>query len=123
MSGKVNGFAHFEICTCGKHGRIVFPDGRTGGEIASKEEFDYVLQYVMLVDKFQGVDIFPNGKLQHISDEVRTSTLPATNAEVSDYFKKLLNTWNQGKLHQPNLNPVDFHKVADKLWDYDAFDS
>lgn len=121
MTQKNDGLAHFQICRCGHHGRIVFPDGRTGGEIASKEESNYLLQYAMLVDKFQSVDIFPNGKIQHIQDEIDSTSLPASDGLVSDYFRKQINTWNTGKLHQPSLNPEDFHKVMNSLWDYNAF--
>lgn len=121
-----NGLAHFEVCgECGKHGRIVFPDGRTGGEIGYKSEAGIVLQYAMLVDKFQNVDIFPERKLQHVLDEIQASTLTVSEpeGEVGWYFRKQLNTWNTAKLHQPNLNPADFHKVMTRLYDYRVFDN
>lgn len=114
--------AHFQMCRCGQHGRIVFPDGRTGGEIASKEEIAAVLQYVMLVDKFQRIEIFPAGELRYIMSEVDSSTLVASNEQVSEYFRKEINTWNTAKLHQPALNPDDFHVVMEKLWSYSAND-
>lgn len=122
MTQKNDGLAHFEVCSCGQHGRIVFPDGRTGGEIASKTESIYLLQYVMLVDKFQSVDIFPNGKLRQIENEIEASSLPATEGQVGDYFRKQINTWNTGKLHQPSIDPADFHKVMDRLYNYNAFE-
>lgn len=118
MATMNDGIAHFQICSCGCHGRIVFPDGRTGGEIASKEESIYLLQYAMLVDRFQSVDIFPNGKLQHIQEEIDVSSLPDSDDAVSNYFRKQINTWNTAKLHQPSINPGDFHKVMDALWGY-----
>src|SRR3989344_5983055 len=122
MAERNDGLAHFEVCSCGHHGRIVFPDGRTGGEIASKEESEYLLQYAMLVDKFQSVDIFPQRKLTQIQDEIEASTLVASKGQVGDYFRKQINTWNTGKLHQSNLNPGDFHKVMDRLYNYNAFE-
>ncbi len=104
----LDGLAHFEICSCGQHGRVVFPDGRTGGEMASKEESIYLLQYAMLVDKFQGVDIFPEGKLGQIEAEIEASAIPASKKLAGEYFRKQINTWNTSKLHQPNFNPADF---------------
>lgn len=118
-----DGLAHFEVCSCGKHGRIVFPDSRTGGEMASKNGAMVLLQYAMLVDKFQGVNIFPQGKLNHIADEIDASTLAdSLDDEVDGYFAKQINTWNTGKLHQPSINPADFHKVMDRLYNYNAFE-
>lgn len=122
MAQKNEELAHFEVCSCGQHGRIVFPDGRVGGEIASKEESSHLLQYAMLVDKFQSVDIFPEGKLQHIADEIEASSLPDSQEQVSDYSRKQINTWNTGKLHQPSINPADFHKVMEGLYHYNAFE-
>ena len=122
MVQRDDGLAHFEVCSCGQHGRIVFPDGRTGGEIASKEEAPVLLQYAMLVDRFQGVDIFPQGKLNHILDEIDASMLPLKE-EDNPYFRKQINTWNTGKLHQPSINPIDLHKVMDRLYNYNAFET
>ena len=117
-----DGLAHFQVCDCSEHEKIVFPDGRAGGEIASKENAPVVLQYVVLVDKFQRVDIFPERKVQHIMDEIEASTLPDKNSEVGAHTEKAIRTWNTAKAHQPNLNPADFHKVEDQWWHYRAYD-
>ncbi len=119
-SAQNDRLAHFRVCECGQHGRIVFPDGRTGGEITSKEQSISVLQYSELVHVYQGLKIFPDEKTGHIQDEIFASTIPSADAMVSDHFRKVANTWNTAKLHQPGLNPEDFHKVADRLWHYDA---
>ena len=112
---------HFQICKCGSHGRIVFHDGRTGGEIMDKDSMDTVLQYTALVHNFQKSDIFPKGtKLNDLFNEIRASTLQQKNN--NPYFEKQINTWNTAKLHQPALNPEDFHKVMDRLYNYNAFD-
>ncbi len=115
-----NGMAHFQLCDCGKHGRVVFPDGRMGGEIASKEEADWSLQYAALVGDFQVVRIFSNYELGCLQAEIRASSLPTSTKEVSENFRMVLDTWNWGKLHQPKLDPVDFHKVQERLWSYRA---
>ena len=122
MAKQNDGLVHFEVCACGKHGRIVFPDGRTGGEISSKLESEQVLQYITLVERFTGTDIFPEiqpqAGLRYLQEEIEASSIRENEEDVSDYEKKELNTWNTAKLHQPNLNPADFHKVMERLWDY-----
>ena len=118
MPEKSNELAHFQVCSCGKHGRVVFTDGRTGGEIASKQESAYLLQYVMLVDGFQSINIFPARGLRQIEAEIEGSTLALLEEQVNVYFRKEINTWNTAKLHQHKLNPADFHTVMDKLWHY-----
>ncbi len=112
---------HFQICGCGKHGRVVFPDGRTGGEFASQAQGRLWMEYAALVDAFQNVDIFPEGKLQHLFEEIQISPLP-DQIEPDAYILKVVDTWNAAKLHQPSLNPVNFHHVMDRLWDYNAFE-
>ncbi len=113
---KPTGSAHFQLCDCGKHGRVVFPDGRTGGEVASKEDAVRYLQYAVLVGFYQTIDTILNYELADLKDELEASSLPASANEVSEYLEKTLNTWNWGKLHQPKLDPADFHKVQEKLW-------
>ena len=113
---KPTGLVHFQLCDCGKHGRVVFPDGRTGGEVASKEDAVRYLQYAILVGFYQTIGTISNYELADLKDELEASSLPASANEVSEYFQKTLDTWNWGKLHQPKLDPADFHKVQEKLW-------
>lgn len=84
--------AHFQVCKCGSHGRIVFPDGRTGGEIISKEDAEVVLQYVGLVHKFQSVDIFPGTGLSNLYDEINASTLPEKTEVHTEHMQKVFKT-------------------------------
>ena len=119
---KNDGLAHFILCSCEQHGRIVFPDGRTSGEIGFKDEADLIMHYASLVNKFQSVDIFPEGKLLHISDEIEESKLPKTRTPTYNYVGKEIDTWNAAKLLQSSLDPESYHIVMDKLWHYRAYD-
>lgn len=117
-----NTLPHFQLCCCGKHGRVVFPDGRTSGEMFSKKEALIALQYASLVGGFQGVDIFPDGAEAVLVEEIEKSSLPKSKSHVTDHTKKVFLTWNTAKLFQPSLNPDDFHEVDTKLWHYRAGD-
>lgn len=116
-----DGLAHFVLCSCGQHGRIVFPDGRTGGEIASKSNALTYMHYSALVHNNQKENIFSKDELNKILKEMETSALP--DEVESGYFTLQINTWNSAKLSQPTLDPADFHKVMDALWNYREFEA
>lgn len=111
--------ARLEICTCGKHGRIVFSDGRTGGEFYSQEDAHLAIHYASLAKGFDNVD---DQSVRKVVDAIDRCVLPRHDSQVSEYSKKVIRTWNTAKLHNPNLNAeIDFHKIDDRLWHYNPF--
>lgn len=124
MAKQNDGLAHFEVCYCGRHGRIVFPDGRTGGEIISRSgvEANYLFKFAMLADRFQNVVIFPQRQLLQVVAEIGDSTLPHSEEQLEGHFRKQISTWNAAKLLQPNLNPASFHEIMGKMNEFSAFE-
>lgn len=112
--------ACLEICSCGTHGRIVFSDGRRGGEFFSKQNAEIVLYYCRFANGFDGID---DPSLREVNNAINKSSLPMYDRQVSDYFKKVVHTWNTAKLHNPNLNPERFHEMEERLWHYRAYDT
>lgn len=113
---------HFQVCSCGQHGRVVFQDGRTSGEMFSKEEALIDLQNATLVCRFQSVEIFPTDAVRALIEEIDASTLPKYKSQVTDYKRKVFNTWNTAKLFQPALDPDQLHGVETSIWHYRAGD-
>jgi len=107
---------NFVLCEkCEKHGMLVFSDGREGGEFCSKYDASLMLYCANLVGSFRDVE---NESFKAAKTAIENSTLPERIDEFN-FLKKVVNTWNTAKLHQPNLKTTDsFHTTMDSLWHY-----
>lgn len=65
--------AKFEVCSCGKHGRIFLEDGERSEEVCSKEHAFYIARKARITDE----------EVQKIMQEIKDSAL-VEEAEVAD---------------------------------------
>ena len=117
MASRKTRLLKFELCECGKHGRVVFPDGRTGGEIFSKENAGYVLQYCALTGALS------SDELHTLHTAIDSSTIHKHDVDVGLHSLKVFETWNIAKTYKPDLDPKKFHQIESFLWHYRAFDN
>jgi hypothetical protein len=62
--------ARFELCQCGRHGRIIFADDCRGGEFVFKE---HGFAFVRSAVEFKRLD---DGEMRKITEEILASSLP-----------------------------------------------
>ncbi len=79
--------AHFELCQCGKHGRIIQSD-IPGLEVTSKEEIYILMSMAESSGRINRADC------KSILTAIEKSGLPTTIKEVDPQIEKVVSDWN-----------------------------
>ncbi len=93
--------ARLQMCTCGKHGRLLGDDGYFSAEFASKHEAEYNLEQAQI---FRTIH---SSLVEGIRGQIAASTLPDTASAVDKKLATQLHQYNVRRAAMTNGRPND----------------